>query len=114
MTKFRTFGETLVQHNADYIGSYDPDGGYTRHVAGAESNVALDLRRLRPDIEAVWVSRLGHDPDGDMILEQLRDRITVHAPQFEREFTGIQLLNHLGGGRGDTAGTGAPEARRAA
>ncbi len=98
MTKILTFGETLVQHNADYIGPYDPDGSYTRHVAGAESNVALDLRRLIPDIEAVWVSRLGHDPDGDMILEQLRDRITVHAPQFEGEFTGIQLLNHLGGG----------------
>ena len=51
-----------------------------------------------PDIEAVWVSRLGQDADGDMILEQLRDGITVHAPQFEGEFTGIQLLNHLGGG----------------
>ncbi len=98
MTKFLTFGETLVQHNADYIGPYDLDGSYTRHVAGAESNVALDLRRLMPDIEAVWISRLGQDPDGDMILEQLRDRITVRAPQFDGEFTGIQLLNHLGGG----------------
>ncbi len=98
MTKFLTFGETLVQHNADYIGPYDPDGLYSRHVAGAESNVALDLRRLMPDIEAVWVSRLGQDADGHMILEQLRDGITVHAPQFEGEFTGIQLLNHLGGG----------------
>ena len=51
-----------------------------------------------PDIEAVWVSRLGQDTDGDMILEQLRGGITVHAPQFEGEFTGIQLLNHLGEG----------------
>ena len=98
MTKFLTFGETLVQHNADYIGPYDPDGSYTRHVAGAESNVALDLRRLMPDIEAVWVSRLGQDVDGDMILGQLIDRITVRAPWFGGKFTGIQLLNHLGGG----------------
>ena len=98
MTKFLTFGETLVQHNADYVGPYDPDGPYTRHVAGAESNVALDLRRLMPDIDAVWVSRLGQDADGDMILKQLRSGITTHAPQFEGEFTGIQLLNHLGGG----------------
>ncbi len=98
MTKFLTFGETLVQRNADYTGPYDPDGDYTRHVAGAESNVALDLRRLMPDIEAVWVSRLGRDADGDMILEQLEDRITVHAPQAAGEFTGIQFLNHLGGG----------------
>ena len=98
MTKFLTFGETLVQHNADYIGPYDPNGDYTRHVAGAESNVALDLRRLMPEIEAVWISRLGCDADGDMILEQLRHGITVHAPQLGGEFTGIQLLNHLGGG----------------
>ena len=98
MTKFLTFGETLVQHNADYIGPYDPDGSYTRHVAGAESNVALDFRRLMPDIEAVWVSRLGQDADGDMILEQLKHGITARAPQFDGEFTGIQLLNHLGGG----------------
>ena len=98
MTKFLTFGETLVQHNADYIGPYDPDGPYTRHVAGAESNVALDLRKLMPNVEAIWVSRLGQDADGDMILEQLREGITVHAPQFDGEFTGIQLLNHLGRG----------------
>ena len=98
MTKFLTFGETLVQHNADYIGPYDPDGPYTRHVAGAESNVALDLRRLMPEIEAVWVSRLGQDTDGDMILNQLESRIDIRAPQVGGEFTGIQLLNHLGGG----------------
>ena len=98
MRKFVTFGETLVQHNADYVGVYDPEGAYTRHVAGAESNVGLDLRRLMPEVEAVWVSRLGKDADGDMILGQLRDRITAVAPQFEGERTGIQLLNHLGGG----------------
>ena len=99
MTKFLTFGETLVQHNADYIGPYDPDGSYTRHVAGAESNVALDLRKLMPDeLEAVWISRLGQDADGDMVLGQLKGRITVHAPRFHGERTGIQLLNHMGGG----------------
>ena len=60
--KLVTFGETLVQRNADYIGPYDPDGGYTPHVAGAESNVALDLVRLMPgEVRAVWVSRLGAD-----------------------------------------------------
>ena len=94
-----TFGETLVQHNADYIGPYDPDGSYTRHVAGAESNVAIDLLKLMPDeVRAVWVSRLGADDDGDTILGALTGRIEVHAPQVSGEKTGIQLLNHLGGG----------------
>ena len=94
-----TFGETLVQHNADYLGPYDPDGSYTRHVAGAESNVAIDLRKLMSDeVRAVWVSRLGDDADGDTIAAELTGRIEVHAPQVSREKTGIQLLNHLGGG----------------
>lgn len=98
-TKFVTFGETLVQHNADYLGPYDPDGSYTRHVAGAESNVAIDLCKLMPDeIRAVWISRLGADPDGDTISAALTGYIDVHAPQVPGEFTGIQLLNHLGGG----------------
>ena len=97
--KLVTFGETLVQHNADYIGPYDPDGSYTRHVAGAESNVAIDLRKLMPnDVRAVWVSRLGADNDGDTVMRELTGRIEVHAPQMPGEKTGIQLLTHLGGG----------------
>ena len=97
--KFVTFGETLVQHNADYLGPYDPDGSYTRHVAGAESNIAIDLRKLMPEqVRAVWISRLGADADGDTIAAELTGLIDVHAPQVTGEKTGIQLLNHLGGG----------------
>ena len=97
---FLTFGETLIQRNADYIGPYDADGGYTMHVAGAESNVALDLVRLLPErVRAVWVSRLGADPEGQMILDELSPRIAVVAPREVGRKTGIQLLNHLGGGR---------------
>ena len=97
--KFVTFGETLVQHNADYLGPYDPNGSYTRHVAGAESNVAIDLSKLMPDeVRAVWVSRLGADADGDTIAAELTGQIEVYAPQVPGERTGIQLLNHLGGG----------------
>ena len=99
--KFVTFGETLVQRNADYLGAYDPDGPYTRFVAGAESNAALDLVRLMGDeVQAAWISRLGADADGDMILDALDGRIAVHAPRAAGEFTGIQLLNHRGGGEG--------------
>ena len=66
---FLTFGETLIQRSADYIGPYDADGGYTMHVAGAESNAALNLVRLLPNrVRAAWVSRLGADPEGEMIL----------------------------------------------
>ena len=97
---FLTFGETLIQRNADYIGPYDADGGYTMHVAGAESNVALDLVRMLPErVRATWVSRLGADPEGRMILDELSPRIRAVAPREVARKTGIQLLNHLGGGR---------------
>ncbi len=97
--KFLTFGETLVQHNADYIGPYDPDGSYTRHVAGAESNVAVNLRKLLPEsVDAIWVSRLGADADGNTILSELVGPIDVHAPRMQGQRTGVQLLNHLGDG----------------
>ncbi len=97
--KFLTFGETLVQHNADYIGAYDPRGAYSRHVAGAESNVAVGLRKLLPSrVRAVWVSRLGADEDGDAILRELDGQIEVYAPLTAGRKTGVQLLNHLGGG----------------
>ena len=96
---FLTFGETLIQRSADYIGPYDADGGYTMHVAGAESNAALNLVRLLPNrVRATWVSRLGADPEGEMILAALRPRVQVAAPRVVGQKTGIQLLNHLGGG----------------
>ena len=41
--KLVTFGETMVQYNARYTGAYDPAGKHLLDVAGAESNVALNL-----------------------------------------------------------------------
>jgi 2-dehydro-3-deoxygluconokinase len=41
----------------------------TLRIAGAESNVAIGLRRL--GIEARWISRLGVDPLGDLIASTL-------------------------------------------
>ena len=46
----------------------------------------------------MWISRLGADDDGDTIAAELTGLIEVHAPQVSGEKTGIQLLNHLGGG----------------
>src|SRR4029453_15693925 len=41
----------------------------TLRFAGAESNFAIALARLRVDV--AWVSRLGRDRFGDMILEAI-------------------------------------------
>ena len=37
MKKFVTFGETMVQYNADYQGDYVSGGSHIKDVAGAES-----------------------------------------------------------------------------
>lgn len=95
MKKFVTFGETMVQHNAQYQGDYDRNGPHLDDVAGAESNVAVNLGRLVPDkIEPVWISRLADDDAGRSIQRELEGKILFHAPLFAGEFTGVSFLNH--------------------
>ena len=93
--KFLTFGETMGQYNAEFIGVYGAEGAYMLDCAGAESNVAVGLRKLGvPGVEAVWVSRLGDDEAGQFVVSELRDRIMVRADKFVGEKTGISYLNH--------------------
>ena len=95
MFKFLTFGETMGQYNADFIGVYGSEGTYMLDCAGAESNVAVGLQKLRTDgIDAVWVSRLGDDEAGQFVLDELQARITVLASKHAGERTGISYLNH--------------------
>ncbi len=99
MEKFLTFGETMGQYNADFIGVYGSEGAYMLDCAGAESNVAVGLRKLGvPDVEVMWVSRLGNDDAGQFVLAELQSRITVRANQFAGESTGISYLNHHANG----------------
>ena len=61
-----TFGETmaLFQPLGEKNLAHAPL--LTRGVAGAESNLAIALARLGK--KARWISRLGHDPFGDIVL----------------------------------------------
>ena len=95
MKKFLTFGETMGQYNADFIGVYGAGGAYMLDCAGAESNVAVGLQKLGvSEIEAVWVSRVGDDEAGQFVLDELQDRISVKASKDAGEKTGISYLNH--------------------
>ena len=95
MTKFLTFGETMGQYNAEFVGVYGTEGAYLLDCAGAESNVAVGLQTLGlPDVEAVWISRLGDDEAGQFVLDELQQRITVRARKHRGEETGISYLNH--------------------
>ena len=95
MQKFITFGETMVQYNAEYTGSFDPEKRYFPDVAGAESNVAINLSKLtRNHAEIFWVSRLGRDDSGRLIQKILSQHINIDAPICFGEKTGISYLNH--------------------
>ena len=95
MPKFVTFGETMVQYNAKYLGPYDPKGDHISDVAGAESNVALNLSRIsKGSIDALWISRLGNDKAGKLVADTISQLIDISAPIQIREKTGISFLNH--------------------
>ncbi len=99
MTKFVTFGETLAQYNATSEGPFREDGTYLLDCAGAESNVAVDLKKLGlADVETVWISRVGDDEAGDFVLKELDGRTTVSARRLVGQKTGVSYLNHLGDG----------------
>ena len=100
MVKLVTFGETMVQYNANYVGQYREGGEYLEDCAGAESNVAVDLSRLGlPGVETSWISRLGDDSPGDLILTELTGRIRVFASKYVGQRTGISYLNHYEDGK---------------
>ena len=95
MTRFLTFGETMGQYNANFVGVYGAEGGYMLDCAGAESNVAVGLQKLGvPSLEAIWVSRLGDDEAGQFVMNELQGRIEVRAELHAGEKTGISYLNH--------------------
>ncbi len=64
-----TIGESMVllQPMNDGPLAYAPL--FTRSIAGAESNLAIGLSRL--GLQVRWISRLGADPFGDLILSTL-------------------------------------------
>lgn len=64
-----TFGESMVLFQPFQGESLRFAPLFSRTVAGAESNVAIGLARLGKKIR--WISRLGEDPFGDLILSTL-------------------------------------------
>jgi len=78
-----TLGEPLVALMAVEGGSLADAGTFRRHVAGAETNLAIGLARL--GVRAGIVARVGDDGLGTAILRRLRaegvdvDGVTVEA-----------------------------------
>jgi 2-dehydro-3-deoxygluconokinase len=64
-----TLGETMALLDPLEDGEIAPGFRFRLRIAGAESNFAVALRRLGVDV--TWVSRLGEDPFGDLVLGTL-------------------------------------------
>lgn len=65
-----TLGETMALVRSADVGSLRDVSAMTLGIGGAESNVAVALRRL--GVDAAWLGRVGDDPLGERIVRQLR------------------------------------------
>jgi 2-dehydro-3-deoxygluconokinase len=65
-----TLGESMLLLVAEQAGPLGEATSFRRHVAGAESNVAIGLVRLGHT--AGWISRLGDDDFGRAVLLRIR------------------------------------------
>jgi 2-dehydro-3-deoxygluconokinase len=65
-----TFGETMGVLAADELGPLHNGHRMVLGIAGAESNVAIGVRRLGHVV--AWAGRVGADPIGRLVLRELR------------------------------------------
>lgn len=65
-----TLGETMGLIRASEIGSLRHIGSLALGIGGAESNVAVALRRL--GVPVAWFGRVGDDPFGERVVRELR------------------------------------------
>ncbi|MBS0024053.1 sugar kinase [Microbacterium paraoxydans] len=83
-----TVGETMGLVTNDRPGPLDAARAHSLSFGGAESNVAIALARLGG--RATWVSRLGDDPLGDLVVRELRaEGVAVHAERDPDRPTGL-------------------------
>jgi 2-dehydro-3-deoxygluconokinase len=77
-------GETMVLLLAQQPGPLREASSFTRHIAGAESNVAVGVCRLGGS--ARFISRVGDDEFGQVIVSRLRgEGVDVSQVRFEPE-----------------------------
>jgi 2-dehydro-3-deoxygluconokinase len=85
-----TLGETLGVLRALEVGPLRFAGDLRLGVAGAESNVAIGVRRLGH--EAAWIGRVGDDEIGAMVVERLRaEGVDVSGVSVDAAATGLML-----------------------
>ncbi|MGZ7444331.1 sugar kinase [Paenibacillus sp. TH7-28] len=90
-----TFGEAMVMFTADEPGPFHEVIHYTSGLAGAEMNVAIGLARL--GLRSGWVSKVGSDSFGDLILRRLeKEGVDINQVQIDESVpTGFQLKSKV-------------------
>ena len=92
MPRFVTFGETMARYSSRYVGCRKPKPPLLG-IAGSESNVAVNLRKISPkSVEILWISRLGDDEAGRAIYQELSDKIRVLCPLVKGDKTGTYSI----------------------
>jgi len=92
MPRFVTFGETMARYSSRYVGCRKPKPSLLG-IAGSESNVAVNLRKISPkSVEILWISRLGDDEAGRAIYQELSDKIRVLCPLVKGDKTGTYSI----------------------
>ncbi len=116
-----TAGETMVLVVPSSPGRLRHATDVTLSIGGAESNVAIGLSRL--GIPASWVSALGEDEPGELVLHRIRAEgvDTSYVRRVPDRPTGLYLREEVAGAtrvyyyrRGSAASTLAPGAFDAA
>jgi dehydrogluconokinase len=64
------FGETMAMFVAEQSGDLALVEGFSKRIAGADSNVAIGLARL--GFKVAWLSRVGNDSLGRFVLDSLQ------------------------------------------
>ncbi len=84
-----TLGEGMAQLSAQTTGPLRHVPGYEAHAAGSELNVAIGAARL--GLRVGWISRVGADGFGDLLLAAARAELvdTSQVVRGEDEPTGV-------------------------
>jgi 2-dehydro-3-deoxygluconokinase len=77
-----TLGETMCALQPEHIGPLRHNRSVRLAIGGAESNVAIGVRRL--GVPSAWIGRVGDDPMGELIARELRaEGVDVSALQID-------------------------------
>ena len=85
-----TLGESMALFKAESIGPLPHAGVLTLGIGGAESNVAIALKRLGASV--AWVGRLGDDSLGNLVhRELLAEALEVVCTRDDTAPTGLMI-----------------------